>query len=304
MKWIIMILIVMLIICMIRLVRMRKDIRALNRSLGHIQENNTNQQLTTTTFYKDICSLSNTMNKILEKYTQIRIASEKSNREFHQAITNISHDLRTPLTSAIGYLQMIQSGKIAEDKKAEYLRIIEYRLKVLSDLTDNLLEYSRLIEAAGPIEFEKINVNNLLRNTISTFYDQFIEQEYQVIIDIPDQVLYARGDEASFERIFMNLIQNALRYGTQVFEVSLDVKAAKLKFRNKIADPQGFDVKQILDRFYTADDSRSNKSVGLGLAIVKELVSKMGGSTRAYLIEDCLCIEIQLAEIENKASIM
>jgi len=299
MEWIIIVvLIVMLFICIFRLTRIKKDIQSLNKSLNYIHENNTNQQLTTTTFYKDICNLSNTMNEILEKYTQTRISSEKSNRRFQQAITNISHDLRTPLTSAIGYVQMIQSDKTAETKKVEYLQIIEYRLKILSNLTSNLLEYSRLIEGSAPMEIEKINVNNLLRDTISMFYDQFIEQGYDVRLNIPDEVLYFMGDVALFERIFMNLIQNALIYGIQTFEVSLDRKAGVLEFRNKIADPQDLDVEQMLDRFYTADTSRNNKSIGLGLAIVKELVSKMGGRTSADITGDFISIKIEIAGLK------
>ena len=294
MKWLLIILVVLLIVCIIRLFRMKKDIQYLDKSLNYIYENNTNQQLTTNTFYKDISNLSNTMNKILDKYVQIRISNIKSNREFQQVITNISHDLRTPLTSAIGYTQMIQSDKTDEQKKREYIRIIEYRLKVLSNLTNNLLEYSRLIEEATPLKNEKINLNNLLLDTVSTFYDQFREKDYKVNLDISNEVLYFIGDVSLFERIFMNLIQNALLYGTEVFAVSLDADSGILEFRNKITDPEEVEVENILERFYTADKSRSNKSVGLGLAIVKELVTKMKGHIVASMMGDFLCIRIEL----------
>jgi len=234
------------------------------------------------------------MNKILDKYMQIRISNIKSNREFQQVITNISHDLRTPLTSAIGYTQMIQSDKTDEQKKREYIRIIEYRLKVLSNLTNNLLEYARLIEEATPLKNEKINLNNLLLDTVSTFYDQFREKDYKVNLNISNEVLYFIGDVSLFERIFMNLIQNALLYGTEVFEVFLDADSGILEFRNKITDPEEVEVENILERFYTADKSRSNKSVGLGLAIVKELVTKMKGHIVASMMGDFLCIRIEL----------
>jgi len=293
-KWFVMTLLVLLIICIIRLFRMKKDIQSLEKSLNYIYENNTNQQLTTNTFYKEISNLSNTMNKILDKYVQIRISSVKSNREFQQVITNISHDLRTPLTSAIGYTQMIQSDKADEQKKLEYIQIIEYRLKVLSNLTNNLLEYSRLIEEVTPLNNEKINLNNLLRDVVSTFYDQFSDKGYKVSLDISNEVLYFIGDVSLFERIFMNLIQNALLYGTEVFEVFLDADSGILEFRNKITDPEEVEVEKILERFYTADKSRSNKSVGLGLAIVKELVTKMKGHIVASMMGDFLCIRIEL----------
>lgn len=293
-KWFVMTLLVLLIICIIRLFRMKKDIQSLEKSLNYIYENNTNQQLTTNTFYKEISNLSNTMNKILDKYVQIRISSVKSNREFQQVITNISHDLRTPLTSAIGYTQMIQSDKADEQKKLEYIQIIEYRLKVLSNLTNNLLEYSRLIEEVTPLNNEKINLNNLLRDVVSTFYDQFSDKGYQVSLDISNEVLYFIGDVSLFERIFMNLIQNALLYGTETFEVSLDADTGILEFKNRIEDPQDTEVEKILERFYTADKSRSNKSVGLGLAIVKELITKMNGTIDASMTDDFLCIRIYL----------
>jgi len=293
-KWFVMTLLVLLIICIIRLFRMKKDIQSLEKSLNYIYENNTNQQLTTNTFYKEISNLSNTMNKILDKYVQIRISSTKSNREFQQVITNISHDLRTPLTSAIGYTQMIQSDKADEQKKLEYIQIIEYRLKVLSNLTNNLLEYSRLIEEVTPLNNEKINLNNLLRDVVSTFYDQFSDKGYQVSLDISNEVLYFIGDVSLFERIFMNLIQNALLYGTETFEVSLDADTGILEFKNRIEDPQDTEVEKILERFYTADKSRSNKSVGLGLAIVKELITKMNGTIDASMTDDFLCIRIYL----------
>ncbi|XMB66304.1 HAMP domain-containing sensor histidine kinase [Mycoplasmatota bacterium zrk1] len=294
MEWFIIVLIVILVFCIIRLLRMTNDIQSLNKSLRYIQENETNQLLTTTTFYKDICSLSSTMNEILEEKMKIRISSNKSNREFRQAVTNISHDLRTPLTSAIGYLQMIQSDKTEEYKKDDYLKIIEYRLKTLSNLTNDLLEYSSLIERNVPMHFEQININNLLRDTVSTFYDEFIDRNYKVSINIPSDSLYFMGDVVSFKRIFMNLIQNTLKYGTEIFDVSLDQKKKIILFRNKIANAQGFDVEPLLNRFYTSDKSRSDKSTGLGLTIVKELITSMGGTIRTLVKDDFLIIEIGL----------
>lgn len=297
MKWIIIILIAILLLCITRILRMKHDIKTMNNSLKHVKENDTNSLLTTTTFYKDICNLSITMNEILEKQKQIRIAGENSNREFRQAITNISHDLKTPLTSAIGYIQMIQSDGMSEEKKIEYLRIIEYRLKSLSNLTNELLEYSKIIEGKIQMNYNQINISNLLCDSISSFYDQLIQHDYKVRINIPDEALFCMGDSASFERIFTNLIQNALRFGTEIFDISLDRRKKIIVFSNKIADTHKFDVEQLFDRFYIADKSRNSKSTGLGLAIVKELVTSMGGTIRSFIEEDFLIIEIKLAKM-------
>lgn len=294
MKWIIVILIVILILCITRLLRMKQDIQSINNSLRYIKESDTNQQLTTTTFYKDICDLSISMNEILEKQKKISITIENSNREFRQAITNISHDIRTPLTSAKGYIQMILSNKTDENKKVEYLHIVESRLNALSKLMNDLLEYSRLIEGKVAMNFEKINVNNALRDIISYFYDSFIEKDFEVNLNIPDTVLYFMGDTTSFERILMNIIQNSLHHGTGMFGVSLDHEKKTIIFRNKTANIREVEVDQLLNRFYTADKFRNDKSTGLGLAIVKELVTNMGGSIDVYTVEDFLVIKIGL----------
>lgn len=294
MKWIIIMQIVLLLICITRIFRMKHDIKSMNSSLKQIKRNDTNLQLTTTTFYKDVCNLSITMNKILEKQKKVRIANVNSNREFRQAITNISHDLKTPLTSAIGYIQMIQSDEVSEDKKIDYLHIIEYRLKSLSNLTNELLEYSKIIEGNILMNYERINISNLLRDIISSFYDQLTQHDYKVRINIPDEALFCMGDSASFERIFTNLIQNALRFGTEIFDISLDREKKVILFSNKITDSQGFDVKLLFDRFYVADKSRNSKSTGLGLAIVKELITSMGGTISSYIKEDFLIIDIRL----------
>ena len=144
------------------------------------------------------------------------------------------------------------------------------------------------------MDLEKINVSYLLQEVTSTFYDQLIEKNFKVTINIPDEVLYFNGDVASFERIFTNLIQNTLVYGTDIFEIFININRKNIIFRNKIADTQGFDVELLLNRFYTADKSRTDKSTGLGLAIVKELINSMGGTIKTYLEEDFLVIVIGL----------
>ena len=121
-----------LIICAALILLLKRDIYRLNQTLKMIGKSDTNMRATTETFDTNISELCGTINDILDKQKKVVMLSEKSNREFRQAITNISHDLRTPLTSAIGYIQMIKSGNIPDDKKQEYLDIIANRLKSLS----------------------------------------------------------------------------------------------------------------------------------------------------------------------------
>jgi len=247
---------------------------------------------TTETFDKDISKLCNTINDILDKQKIIIIASEKSNREFRQAITNISHDLRTPLTSAIGYIQMIKSGNTPDDKKREYLDVIENRLKSLANLMNSLFEYTQIIEGKVTQNIEKINVYNVLRDIISSYYDDFISKNFTIEANIPDLPVYILCDANYFKRAVQNLIQNVLAHGIEYFKLTVDGK--NIIFQNKVSNAVEIEADRLFERFYTADLSRNSNTTGLGLAIVKEIVQNMGGNVNAYIENDMLSIFISM----------
>jgi len=247
---------------------------------------------TTETFDKNISELCNTVNDILNKQKKIIISSEKSNREFRQAITNISHDLRTPLTSAIGYIQMFKSGSTPDDKKREYLDIIENRLKSLSSLMNNLFEYTQIVEGKVAQNIEKINICNILRDTVSEYYGDFTSKNFSVEINIPEVPVYILYDANYFKRAVQNLIQNVLAHGIEYFKLTVD--GTKIIFQNKVSNAGEIEADRLFDRFYTADLSRSSNTTGLGLAIVKEIVQNMGGEISACVENDMLSIRITI----------
>jgi len=281
-----------LIFCAALAVLLKRDVRMLNHILQKIEKSDTNMRATTETFDKDISELCNSVNDILDKQKQIVIASEKSNREFRQAITNISHDLRTPLTSAIGYVQMLKSGNTTDVQKLEYLGIIETRLKSLSNLMNELFEYTQIIEGKITQNVEKINICNVLRDTISAYYNDFITKNFNVEINIPDAPVYVLCDANSLKRISQNLIQNVLVHGVEYFNMTVDIKndGVCVIFKNKVLNISELDTDRLFDRFYTADLSRNGSSTGLGLAIAKELIFNIGGAINAYTENDILNI--------------
>lgn len=280
-----------LLVCVLVILLLKRDISRLSRSLKTIRQSDTNMRATTDTFDKNICELCNTINEILDKQKAITTENEKSNREFRQAITNISHDLRTPLTSAVGYVQMLNSGKLPEEKKPEYISIIEHRLKFLSELMNKLFEYTQILEGKMSGNIEKINLCNVLRDTVSFYYGEFTSKGFSVEVDLPDTVYVMCGIEA-LKRIFQNLIQNVLTHGTEKFKLS--VKENSVIFENKVSSAAEIDAERLFDRFYTADFSRMGNSTGLGLAIVKELVRNMGGEIEAELDRETLRVILRL----------
>ncbi|MCL2019748.1 MAG: HAMP domain-containing histidine kinase [Oscillospiraceae bacterium] len=252
----------------------KKDIRNLNKQLALIKTTDTNTRLTTETFDKDITELCNSMNAVLDERREAVIEAEKTNAEFKRAVTNISHDLRTPLTSAIGYLQMVR-----QENDSANLAIIEERLKSLTTLMNSLFEYTKLIEGRVMYNPGKVNLCDILRDTLAQFYGDFTAKGFEVVLDIPDKPVYAVCDKSAVERVVQNLVKNALQHGYKRFELCVD--ETKIVFSNCVCDIENLDVEKMFERFYTADLSRMSGNTGLGLAIAKELAEVMGWKIKA-----------------------
>jgi len=259
----------------------KNDIRQINRDLALIKSEDTNSKLTTQTFDKDVCELCCNINAVLDERRRIAVECETSNAEFKRAITNISHDMRTPLTSALGYVQMLQAEDLPDEKRAEYIGIVESRLKSLSSLMNSLFEFARIIEGDAEPDIQKVNVANTVRDALSEFYAELTAKGFAVEVDIPDNA-YCLCDERSLRRILQNLLKNTCAHGKELLRVSVraGISESVIEIANK-ADLSGVDVAKIFERFYTADASRSVGNTGLGLAIAKELTERMGGSITA-----------------------
>ncbi|MCL2037229.1 MAG: HAMP domain-containing histidine kinase [Oscillospiraceae bacterium] len=264
---------------------LKPDIRNLNKQLGTIKSCDTNARLTTATSDRDIAELCNSMNAVLDERREAVIEAQLRNTEFKRAITNISHDLRTPLTSAIGYLQMVQ-----ESGSLEHLALVEERLKSLTTLMNSLFEYTKIIEGRVEYNLEKVNLCDVLRDTLVQFYGGFTAQGFEVAVDIPDAPVYALCDKSAIARVAQNLIKNALEHGYKRF--ALSVSEGEIVFSNCVREIDSLDTEQIFERFYTADLSRSGGNTGLGLAITRELVESMGWKISAVKEGETLIVRI------------
>jgi len=271
--------------------RLKMDIRQLSGKLSMVLKTDTNAQLTTITRDKDTASLAKNANAMLAKSRQDTIAARRTEADLKRAITNISHDLRTPLTSAKGYLQMLEGG-IAKnpDATARYLTIIRGRLDTLALLMDNLFAFSNAMEKS--VTLQQVNVGNVLRDALSDSYTELTNMGFTVESQIPDTPAYAQCDENALKRVLQNLIKNAYVHGRDYLRVELAGNV--ITITNKADGLHDIDLVSIFDRFYTADAARTHKRTGLGLAIAKELTEKMGGHINARKTEDTLTIVISL----------
>lgn len=273
----------------------KSQINNLKKQIDFIEENDTNLKLSSTFYSKSMYSLINSINNILNKNRENSLLLKKVNRSYKESITSISHDIRTPLTSLSGYIQMLNKENIPYDKRLEYIRVIENRMDAVTNMLDQLFEFSRLESNEMTLESNVININNILRDSISLFYDKFNEASLIPLITIPDTPYCILGDENALHRVFINIINNSLIHGDSDFVITSKKSNDKYQviFQNKTSTILESDISNIFERFFTTDKSRTKKTTGLGLAISKKLVNKMNGNIYANIINNKFSIIIE-----------
>lgn len=299
--WVMIGLSVTLLITVLYLFLFQRQIKSLLKQMQFIINQDTNILLTTQAPFHNVDELTNEMNLIISKYKHAFRKVERSNRNFKEIITNISHDLRTPLTSAIGYMQMVESSNLPEGKKEEYLYLIHQRITAVRTMLEQLFELARIESDELILQEIFVNVNNVLRDSISIFYDDFLQKEITPAISISEKPHTIFCDMDALKRVFQNIISNALAHGEQDFSLSSTVSNGKchIVFSNHTKQLDYIDVPYIFDRFYTADQSRSKKTTGLGLSISKRLVERMNGSIDAEYKDELFSIIVSLPIVNS-----
>ena len=251
-------------------------------TLDALSDSDTNGEVYTLTGNRQMKVLANKINRLLRAQRVWAQKIMKADTAFKESVTGISHDLRTPLTSVSGYLQMVKSEKTPPEKKAEYFAIIERRLAALLVLLDELFEYTRLETGQSVFQPEKLNLGAVLAEQLALYYEEFADQGIIPDIAVIEEAVTVFCDRKSLERIFQNLIKNALLHGDGGFQVRMEREENGVLVWFANAAPEGgVDPDRIFDRFYTGDKSRSGKSTGLGLAIVRQLANQAGAGVSA-----------------------
>jgi len=229
---------------------------------------------------------------MLKRNRQDHFDAQRTEAELKRAITNISHDLRTPLTAARGYLQMLESSEINEETKAHYIETIRGRLDSLAALMSDLFEFARIIEGTTKFDIQKINVGNALRDALSEAYGELERRGFAVEVEIPDAPVNCYCDKDALRRVLQNLLKNVYTHGKDQLRVRLINNT--IEIFNKADGLNKIDTEQMFERFYTSDASRNNKNTGLGLAIAKELTEQMNGQLLASKEDGMLVMRVVL----------
>ena len=246
--------------------------------------------------------LTDTLNEIVElrKWERKRyLDKEKSISDIY---TNLSHDIRTPLTSLDGYFQLLKGSEITEEQQ-HYIMVIQERISSLKDMLEELFTFTKLQNDDYVLELNPCSLNRILMDTLFSYYDIWKEKDIDPKFEITEESLMIEGNSQALGRTIRNIIKNGFEHGEKQFEVVLERKGqtAVLSLKNMVSEPGKIDISQIFERFYKADEARSDSSTGLGLSIAKEFVLRMNGAIRAEMEDNRFCIYIEFPLIKQTA---
>ena len=270
----------------IKLYFIKKSAREIRNELAYRLENSTNTLISISSRDKDMCVLADSLNVQLKELRKKSQNYEQGNLELKEAITNISHDLRTPLTAIIGYLDLMEN--IGNDEVSRYTAMIRNRTDVMKQLTEELFRYS-IITSVQETNLEMLCINDVLEETLAGFYGAITKCGIVPDIDISETRTERKLDKSALSRIFSNITSNALKYSDGDFQVRLSDDGV-ITFSNSAEKLTFIETEKLFDRFYTVENARN--STGLGLSIAKLLTKRMGGEISAELDNGRLIIEL------------
>jgi len=270
------ILVIIIFYLLIRLSMIRKVAREIEEEFARRLKTDTNTLISISYQDKNMRKLADSVNRELRKLRSERQRFQQGDLELKEAITNISHDLRTPLTAIYGYLELLERENKSENA-TRYLAQIENRVEVLKQLTEELFRYS-VVTSTKKLEQEKIDIRRVLEESLVSFYGAMQQKKIIPNISIPEVSIERFVDPIALNRIFGNIISNALKYSDGDFAVVME-KTGKIIFSNTARGIDTVTVGRLFDRFYTVETGRN--STGLGLSIAKLLTERMGGTIYA-----------------------
>ena len=243
---------------------------------------------------KEIENLAIEINNLYKKNHESNLRIKENDENLKESIASMAHDLRTPLTSIMGYIQLIESDSVKEEDKDRYLRIVKKRTERLNNLINSFYDLSRIECDEYKMDLKLLDIKEIFCEVLALFYENFLEANVEPIVEIDENVSKVIADEESVYRIFSNLINNILKYnsGEVCFIVKNEDKYVETTFINSTTNIKEGNIDKIFNRFYTGDSSRNDNSTGLGLAIVKALVEDMGNTIKASLEDEKLAISI------------
>lgn len=230
--------------------------------------------------------LQKELNLNIRKQREERKKHREQEQAFKELVSNVSHDIRTPITSISGYFQLFLDTK-DEAKREEYAQIITGRLKGFQVMLEDFYDYSTVVSNDRKTVIEKCDITRLVSESLFLYYKEIEETLGEPVIIFPEKEIYAFASDKELRRVIQNVINNALHHGCGGFKVFIEEnRKVQIRFENRTKESLPENPEKVFERTYKADEARTNGGSGLGLSIAKELIEKMGGTVTAYSSED------------------
>lgn len=256
---------------------LQKAAREIETAFADRLRTDTNTLIDLSTSDKSMRSLANAINVQLRRLREERHRFKQGDTELKNAVTNISHDLRTPLTAICGYLDLLEQEQKPETVAA-YLEIIRNRAELLAQLTEELFRYSVILSGKNEGERKPVAINGVLEESVAAFYAVLKERGISPNIRMPETKVVRILDPSALTRVFSNLLNNAIKYSAGDLDITL-LDTGEIIFANTAPGLTEVQVGKLFDRFYTVE--AAGKSTGLGLAIARTLMEQMNGTITA-----------------------
>jgi len=275
-----------------KLFRMKAAAREISREFAEKLQSDTNTLIGISTTDRDMCRLADGINRQLAVLRNEHLLYHQGNAELKRAVSNISHDLRTPLTAICGYLDLMKKTDNPETIR-HYREIMTERANRMKHLTEELFRYSVILSDEREMQTEDVFVNQMLAESLSSFYPALTERGITPQISLTDTRIIRRVNREDLARVFSNLLNNAVKYSDGDLRVTLS-EDGEITFANSAAALTPVQVGQLFDRFYTVETA--HYATGLGLSIARTLTERMGGTILASFENGSLCFRLTLPE--------
>ncbi|CEQ10435.1 histidine kinase [[Clostridium] sordellii] len=272
--------IIIMLYTLIRFISLKKQLRKIEKQVYN------KERVNITLNDRDIENLAATINNNMQEQKQVEIDIMNREERLKQNISDIAHDLRTPLASIRGYITLLDN--CTEQEKKEYINIIERKSEELNLLINNFYEISLFDNSSLKIQTTSIDIVQVIMEIVISNYALIKNNEIEIDNRLPEKQIKIYGEELTCKRIIQNLISNSIKHSNGYISIQLDEFDNEVIFtiKNSVLELKESDLDHLFERFYTVDKSRNRSGSGLGLYIVKLLLKKIGGEVRDISLED------------------
>ncbi len=282
---------ILLLICItliLKICSIKKSIKEIQKSVENILNTDTNNLILISD--ASVKKLAIFLNKELKEMRKQKLQYEYGNQELKRNITNVSHDLRTPLTAIKGYIELLKEESLTQNGR-KYISVINRKTEELTELTEQLFDFAKILDTDMVLTKEKCYLNELLEEVLASYYPIFKEKDIVPEVLICKEKVEKELNKASMIRVFENIFSNVVKYSNGNFKVELK-NDGEIIFSNKATSLDATTVQKIFDRYFSVENAK--ESTGIGLSIAKQLVELNGGSISADYVKNVLVIEVRL----------